>query len=132
MATTTRLIPVLTLALFTLAVALPAAAGAQVVAPPAQAAPADPQLTSFAKAWVEVGRLRDEYEALMAQPKHKTLEHQATLRLEMKTKVEAAIQAAGLTVDAYRRIEFSITMDEARRAAFQQVLTAAEAASGQY
>ena len=33
------------------------------------------------------------------------LEHQAELRQEMKVRVEQAIQAAGLTTDAYRRIE---------------------------
>ena len=90
-------------------------------------ASADPELTSFAKAFVALGLVRDDFDARLALTKNKTVELQTQLRQEMKAKIEEVIRATGLSLDAYRRIEYSITVDQARRAAFDQVLAAANA-----
>ena len=111
--------------------AKPAAASKPAAAAPAPDKPAtavaDPELTQFAKAYVAVGLVRDDYDAQLALPKNKTVELQAQLREEMKKKVEQAVQAAGMTMDAYRRVEYTVTVDPARRAAFDQILAAANA-----
>ena len=92
-------------------------------APAAATAPApDPELVTFAKAFVAVGLVRDDYNAQLALPKNKTLELQAQIRKEMKEKVEAAIRATGLTPDGYHRIEYTVTIDPARRVAFDKLL----------
>jgi hypothetical protein len=100
------------------------AAAQQAAAPaaPAPAASADAELRSYAKAFVGVGLVRDEYEARLALVRNKTVELQAEIRKEMKEKVNSTIRSAGLTPDGYRRIEYSITVDPARRAAFDQLL----------
>ena len=90
----------------------------------APAAP-DPELAQFAKAYIAVGLVRDDYEAQMALPKNKTVELQTQLKEEYKKKVEAAVQAAGLTMASYHRIEYSVSVDGARRAALDQILAAA-------
>jgi hypothetical protein len=106
-----------------MAVAVPAAA--QVTAPATAAAPAaaDPELSSFAKAFVAVGLVRDDFDAQLAMPKNKTLELQAQIRKDMKTKIEETIRASGLTLDVYKRVEYTITVDPTRRAVFDALLT---------
>jgi hypothetical protein len=107
-----------------LAFAAPVAAQQPTPAAPAAApAPADPELTSFAKAFLAVGLVRDDFNAQLALPKNKTVELQAELRKQMKEKVEEAIRANGLTVEGYRRIEYSVTVDPTRRATFDRVVT---------
>jgi hypothetical protein len=115
----------LVLAALALSLASVSPAAAQQAAVPPAAAPAavDPELASFAKAFVGVGLVRDEFEARLALARNKTVELQTEIRVEMKDKVNQAIRAAGLTPDAYRRIEYTITIDPARRAAFDQLLT---------
>jgi hypothetical protein len=95
-------------------------------AAPATAPAADAELTQFAKAYVAVGLVRDDYSAQMALPKNKTIELQTQLKEDYRKKVEAVVQAAGLTMAAYHRIEFSISVDPARRAALDQILAAAQ------
>ncbi len=128
-----RFSSVLGLVLLALVGATPPALRAQQAAPAAQAvtptAP-DAQLTAFAKAFVEVGRVRDSFEAQLAMLKNKTLDHQAELRVQMREKVAEAIQRNGLTAEVYRRVEYSITVDDLRRAAFDQALTALDGAQG--
>ena len=129
MVTSARIASTLGFALMTAAFGLPARAAAQEASPPpAAAAPADPEMTAFAKAWVEVGHIRDSYQAQVAMRSNKTLEHQADLRLKYKAEVDQAIQKAGLTPEVYRKVEFSIVFDEAKRAAFEEVLKAMDAA----
>ena len=118
-----------------LAVATPAAAQQPAPATPAAApaaapapAPADAELTSFAKAFIAVGLVRDDFNAQLALPKNKTPELQEEIRKEMKLKVEEAIRTAGMSLEDYRRVEYSITIDPARRATFDALL--AELAKG--
>ena len=102
--------------------ARPAAAQQPAPAAPAAApAPADPEITSFAKAFMAVGLVRDDFNAQLALPKNKTPELQEQLRKDMKLKVEEAIRANGLSVDDYKRVEYMITVDPAKRATFDQV-----------
>jgi hypothetical protein len=116
-----------------LAVSTPAAAQQPAPATPAAApaaapAPADAELTSFAKAFIAVGLVRDDFNAQLALPKNKTPELQEEIRKEMKLKVEEAIRTAGMSLEDYRRVEYSITIDPARRATFDALL--AELAKG--
>src|SRR5687767_3609925 len=114
----------LVLALLGLSVAPAAPALAQQAAPAAPAtATADPELTSYAKAFLAVGFVRDDFNAQLALAKNKTVEHQSEIRQQMKEKVEQAIVSAGLSVEDYRRIEYTITVDPTRRSAFDQLLT---------
>lgn len=88
-----------------------------------EAAPAaDPELSTYAKAFLAVGLVRDDFNAQLALAKNKTVEHQAEIREQMKVKIEETIRAAGLTPEAYRRIEYTVTVDGARRAAFDKLL----------
>ncbi|MSR36824.1 MAG: hypothetical protein EXR95_09340 [Gemmatimonadetes bacterium] len=116
---------VLGMTMLALSLASVAPAAAQQAAVPTAAAPAavDPELASYAKAFVGVGLVRDEFDSRLALAKNKTVELQDQIRVEMKEKVNRTIQATGLTLDAYRRIEYTITIDPARRAAFDQFLT---------
>jgi hypothetical protein len=102
------------------------AAAASAAAPAAAPAAADAELTQFAKAYVAVGLVRDDYSAQMALPKNKTVELQTQLKEDYRKKVEAVVQAAGLTMAAYHRIEYSVSVDPARRAALDQILAAAQ------
>ena len=103
-------------------VAVPVAAQQAPAAPAAQTAPADPQLTSFAKAFLAVGLVRDDFNAQLALPKNKTVEHQVEIRKAMKDKIEETIRANGLSVEDYHSVEYTVTVDPARRAAFDQIL----------
>ena len=106
-----------------LAGSTPAAAQQPAPAAPAAApAPADAELTSFAKAFIAVGLVRDDFNAQLALPKNKTPELQEEIRKEMKLKVEEAIRTAGMSLEDYRRVEYSITIDPARRATFDALL----------
>jgi hypothetical protein len=106
--------------------AKPSAAPAQAAPAAAAPAPADAELTQFAKAYVAVGLVRDDFSAQMALPKNKTIELQTQLKEDYRKKVEAAVQAAGLSMAAYHRIEYSISVDPARRAALDKILAAAQ------
>ena len=111
-----------------LAFAAPVAAQQPTPAAPAAApapapAPADPELTSFAKAFLAVSLVRDDFNAQLALPKNKTVELQAEVRKQMKEKIEETIRANGLTVEGYRRIEYSVTVDPARRTTFDRLVT---------
>ena len=55
-------------------------------------------------------------------PKNKTVEHQVEIRKAMKDKIEETIRASGLSVDDYHRVEYTVTVDPTRRAAFDQIL----------
>jgi hypothetical protein len=118
----------LALSLFAATVACAAPVAAQQPTPAPAPAAADPELATFAKAFLAVGLVRDDFNAQLALPKNKTVELQAQIRKEMKDKVEETIRANGLTVEGYRRIEYSVTVDPTRRAAFDRLL--AELARG--
>ena len=83
---------------------------------------ADLELTSFAEVFIEVGSVRDAIGAQLAQPQNKTPEHQAGLRREMRDRVAQVIRAHGLSVERFQRIEYTIMVDETRRAAFEELV----------
>ena len=116
---------VLGLAMLAVVAAPAARVAAQQAAPAAAApapAPADPVLTSFAKAFLAVGLVRDDFNAQLALAKNKTVEHQVEIRAQMKAKIEETIRSTGLSLDDYRRVEYTVTVDPDKRAAFDKIL----------
>jgi hypothetical protein len=110
------------LALVTLPAFAATPVAAQEAAAAAAPAPVNPELATFAKAFISVGLVRDDFNAQLAMPKNKTVEHQIEIRKLMKEKIEETIRAAGLTLDGYKQLEYTVTVDPASRAEFDRLL----------
>ncbi|MEW5915796.1 MAG: DUF4168 domain-containing protein [Gemmatimonadota bacterium] len=83
------------------------------------------QLTAYAKAYPGIAAARDSAHAHFALSRNKTDELQRELRDGLKKQIEQILQAQGLTQDAYTRITFVISRDEALRKRFDELLAAA-------
>ncbi|MGH7501007.1 MAG: DUF4168 domain-containing protein [Longimicrobiales bacterium] len=80
------------------------------------------QLTSYATVYVEVARVREQFQAELAIPQNKTLEAQLQLRESLKQKVAQVITDGGMTEDSFRRMTWLISIDPPRREAFDRIV----------
>ncbi|MQA90170.1 MAG: DUF4168 domain-containing protein [Gemmatimonas sp.] len=80
------------------------------------------ELTSYAKAFVEIGRLRDDLQVQLTQPVNKTPDAQAEIREQMRERRLQIIQSHNLTEEAYTRITFVVSTDDAQREAFREAV----------
>lgn len=78
------------------------------------------ELTSYARAFAEIASLRDEMQAQLARPVNKTQEAQAEIREHMRQRRLRIIQSHNLTEEAYARITFVVSTDDALREAFRE------------
>jgi hypothetical protein len=80
------------------------------------------KLTAYAKAYAEIGQVREAFQARLAASPSKTLEAQKELRETLKQTVAEIIEKGGLTEAEYRRITWIISIDPQQRDAFEQIL----------
>ena len=113
------------LALSFLALMAPAGASAQ-----QQPQVTDEKLQTYAKTFIEVGRIRDEIQAELAKVANKTAAAQEALRVTLRERIGDAIEANGLTSDEYERITHLVSFDQDTRAKFDEMVVTA-AASGE-
>ena len=100
--------------LFMLAAATPASA--QTAQVPAE------QLAVYAKAYGEIGKLRDQMQAELAELKNKKDEAQLQLHARMREEVARILSTHGLTEAGYNRITFAISADPETRRAFDKLM----------
>jgi hypothetical protein len=100
-----------------------AAAALVAVAAPARAqtVPRD-RLEIYAKAYVEIGRLRDRFEAEFAEARNKKPEAQQQLQETLRQEVANVLQQHALSDAEYRRITFAVSSDSGTRAAFDRIM----------
>jgi hypothetical protein len=97
------------------------------------------QLTTFAKAFAAVAKVRDQVQAELAEPRNKKDEAQAQLHEKLRTSIAKIIQEHGFTEEQYNRLTYAVSTDNELRKAFDELLgikpptptaTAAPAAGG--
>lgn len=102
--------------------ALMAAVLVAVAAPArAQTVPLD-RLEAYAKANVEIGKLRDRFEAEFAEARNKKPEAQQQLQESLRQEVAKVLEQHALPEAEYQRITFAISSDPAMRAAFDRIM----------
>src|SRR5262245_14922108 len=80
------------------------------------------QLTTYTKAYVAIGKLRDQYEEEFAQPKNKKPEALQQLHDAYRQQIVKIIQDNGLTEQVYNQITFLISTQPAQRQAFEKAM----------
>jgi hypothetical protein len=85
------------------------------------------QLTAYAKAYIALTVVHEEFAAQLADARNKTAEAQETLRRSLEERVARVIQEHGMTATEHRRITYIISVDAEQRAAFERIRTDIEA-----
>jgi hypothetical protein len=80
------------------------------------------QLTTYTKAYVAIGKLRDQFEEEFAQSKNKKLEVQQQLHESYRQQIAKIIQDNGLSEQQYNHITFLISTQPEQRAAFEKIM----------
>jgi len=88
------------------------------------------KLAVFAKTYVEIGRVRDEIQAQLANGRNKNAEAQQELRATLKERVERIIADSGLSAEEHKRITYLISVDDGVREAFEKALAQATGTGG--
>jgi hypothetical protein len=96
--------------------ALPFAASAQ------QAALTTDQLKTYAKAYNEIGKLRDRFQAEFAEPRNKKLEAQDQLHAQLRQEVAKVLQSNQLSESEYNRITYVLSTDSKAREIFDELI----------
>lgn len=87
----------------------------------AQAVPQD-RLEAYGKAYVEIGKLRDRFEAEFAEARNKKPEAQQQLRESLRQEVAKVLQRHALSEAEYHRITFAVSSEPEVRAAFDRIM----------
>jgi hypothetical protein len=109
-----RVLPVVLLALLA-----PAAARSQ---QPAQAMDQE-QLTTFAKAFIAIGKVRDEIQAELAKSGNKTEQAQKELQVKLRTQIEHVLHEHNLTEAEFLRRTQLISVNDDMRKTFDDAIT---------
>jgi hypothetical protein len=80
------------------------------------------QLTTYAKAYLAIGQVRDQVQAELAQSKNKTPEAQQQLREKLRQQIGQILADNKMTEEQYRRITYVISIDPDQRKAFEEIL----------
>lgn len=80
------------------------------------------KLTAYARAYLQIGAARGEIQAQFAETGNKTDEAQARLREQLRQRISGILEQHGLTPEEYQRITLLVSVDQAQREAFDQVL----------
>ena len=80
------------------------------------------QLTTYTKAYVAIGKLRDQFEEEFAQSKNKKLEVQQQLHESYRQQIAKIITDTGLSEQQYNQITFLISTQPEQRAAFEKAM----------
>ena len=87
----------------------------------AQAVPQD-RLEAYGKAYVEIGKLRDRFEAEFAEARNKKPEAQRQLQESLRQEVAKVLQRHALSEAEYHRITFAVSSEPEVRAAFERIM----------
>lgn len=109
-----------------LAMVLPAGAAAQERDAPVT----DEALARFARAYVEIGKVRDRIHAELAQTRNKTAEDQERLRRSLREEVAKVVVAHEMTQEEYGRITWLVSVDAGRREVLDSLLAQLTSSGG--
>lgn len=79
-------------------------------------------LTTYARAYTQIGDARDEIQAELARTANKTADAQSELQTRLRERVAGILGEHGLTEEEYADITFLISVNEAQRQAFAAIL----------
>jgi hypothetical protein len=79
-------------------------------------------LTTFAKAYVQIGIVRDEVGAELAKPGNKIDDAQQQLRERLRQQVAKIVQEHGMTEAEYAQLTLLVSTDDKQRQAFEAIL----------
>jgi hypothetical protein len=94
----------------------------------AQAQPAqmpevtDVRLQTYARAFIDVSAIQDDFDPQLAAARNKSTEAQEHLRKERKDAVLKALEAHRLTEQEHNWITFVVSSNEERRVSFEKIL----------
>lgn len=80
------------------------------------------RLEAYGKAYVEIGKLRDRFEAEFAEARNKKPEAQLQLQESLRQEVVKVLQRHALSEAEYHRITFAVSSDPEVRAAFDRIM----------
>jgi hypothetical protein len=80
------------------------------------------QLETYAKAYVEISKLRDQFHAEAAEARNKKAEAVELLQAKLRDDVAAVLTANGLTRQQYNQITYVLSTDAESRRAFDKIM----------
>ena len=80
------------------------------------------QLGAYAGAYVAIGKLRDRFQAELAEAQNKKPEAQQQLRAQLRQEVANVLQQHSLTQEQFDRITWIISTDAAARRSFDRLI----------
>ena len=94
------------------------------VAAAAQSAPpmSRDEVNAFAKVYIEVTRVRDSIDALLAAPRNKTKDAQQLLQTARQTRIAEVLHHNGMTDEEYRRKTYLLSTELELRKSFDSVV----------
>jgi hypothetical protein len=109
--------------LLTFALCFPAGISAQQASQAAPPPAVDREvLTTFAKAYVAIGQVRDQIQAELAKTGNKTAEAQQQLRDKLREQIEHVLHTHQLTDEEFQRRTFLISTDNEQRKVFDEIM----------
>ena len=81
------------------------------------------QLTTLAKAYIAIGKVRDEIQAELAKSGNKTEQAQKELQDKLRTQIEHVLHEHNLTEAEYQRRTQIVSVDDNLRKAFDEAVT---------